>query len=411
MSKSPTSALALVKKFVGRENVISIHRPFIQLMDGDLTAAAMLDQLVFWSDKTDDPEGWFYKSATDWKSELGLSRRQVDRCKPLLAKVGVNTERRKVKGVPTTHYQVDMNKLSKALEGVHSIAPKRAIRMHQTVQSNAPNGAILLQTPTLQTQTTESEGTNVPLPSADADVRSAPSHPQSLDGQPDPCPPHEDYLHGEGKVYCRKCGRIADLHSEDSIPDPLQSSAKVSPAETAPTVKRAPLPHIGVIEAFLAPFLKDLPPDFKIGSCARVGMDLVKAGVTIDTMREAGLLYRAWYDATPGHQPSQLSWTVAGVTVAIRTALALAKAGIGGSQVHSFLAMRYTEAFWQDKTVSWKHVGEQIGRWLAKSSKVSEVPAIEMDENGMPIGYREMQEARRRADAIVAEKRRNGELR
>ena len=234
------------------------------------------------------------------------------------------------------------------------------------------------------------------LQSADADVPSAPSHPQGSDGQPNS--PEMPDSSAETTSTRR-----------DGIEDLPKSSAKKVSADTTP--KRAPLPHIAIIEQFVLPFKDVLPPDFKLGRYAALGMDLQKAGEDAERAASAGELYRAWYDATPGHQPSQLSWTVAGVTVAIRTALALAKAGIGGSQVHSFLAMRYTEAFWQDKTVSWKHVGEQIGRWLAKSSKVSEVPAIEMDENGMPVGYREMQEARRRADAIVAEKRRNGELR
>lgn len=240
------------------------------------------------------------------------------------------------------------------------------------------------------------KSTKVDLQSAVADVQSAPSQPQSSDGQPNS--PEMPDSSAETTSTRR-----------DGIEDLPKSSAKKVSADTTP--KRAPLPHIAIIEQFVLPFKDVLPPDFKLGRYAALGMDLQKAGEDAERAASAGELYRAWYDATPGHQPSQLSWTVAGVTVAIRTALALAKAGIGGSQVHSFLAMRYTEAFWQDKTVSWKHVGEQIGRWLAKSSKVSEVPAIEMDENGMPIGYREMQEARRRADAIVAEKRRNGELR
>lgn len=293
-------------------------------------------------------------------------------------------------------YRIDATKGQS--KGAYTRKDATPRKMQPLAPDATPGGSIQMQPIPYDQPSDQEKSTKVDLQSADADVQSAPSHPQGSNGQPN-SPEMPD---SSAETTSTQRGRIPDL--------PKGSAEKVS-AETAPTVKRAPLPHIGVIEAFLAPFLKDLPPDFKIGSCARVGMDLVKAGVTIDTMREAGLLYRAWYDATPGHQPSQLSWTVAGVTVAIRTALALAKAGIGGSQVHSFLAMRYTEAFWQDKTVSWKHVGEQIGRWLAKSSKVSEVPAIEMDENGMPIGYREMQEARRRADAIVAEKRRNGELR
>jgi len=313
------------------------------------------------------------------------------------------------------------------------------------------------------------------LQSADADVQSAPSHPQSSDGQ-------------QSAENAQTDSVETTSTQGERIPDPLQSSAKGSPVsndderlykewlaahganddfedwvyagaepirhlvkkgaskpkpicgaswrngnpvgstigfrryplcETCeaialkPPPPRPAQPHIGVIEAFLEPFLKELPADFKIGSCARVGMDLVKAGVTIDTMRDAGLLYRAWYDAIPSR--TGVSWSVAAISSATSFARHMAADPlITPEYVTKYVAHIYQDEWWHDKLLTFKKVYENIGVWLhygESPRKPATAPAIEMDENGMPIGYREMQEARRRADAIVAEKRRNGELR
>lgn len=42
-------------------------------LTGSVTAALMLAQALYWSEHTKDKAGWFYKSATEWTEETGLS--------------------------------------------------------------------------------------------------------------------------------------------------------------------------------------------------------------------------------------------------------------------------------------------------------------------------------------------------
>jgi len=156
--------------------------------------------------------------------------------------------------------------------------------------------------------------------------------------------------------------------SHDETTPFKESGERGAEGEASPKVAaRAPLPHIHIIEQFVLPLKDVLPTSFKLGPYARLGMDMLKAQETPERAAAAGALYRAWYEATPGHQSAMLSWTVGGVTAAMRIGLSLARAGITAAQVHAFLATRYAEDFWQDKTVSWKHVGEQIIPWSANS--------------------------------------------
>jgi hypothetical protein len=98
---------AMIKQFTGQANTLVIPRVFIDLT-GDHLAAMLLSQVLYWSDKTDDAEGWFYKTADEWQAELGMSNYQVKRAAAILETFGVETRVRKVKKTPKMHYRIDM---------------------------------------------------------------------------------------------------------------------------------------------------------------------------------------------------------------------------------------------------------------------------------------------------------------
>lgn len=98
---------ALIKQFAGQANTLVIPRVFIDLT-GDHLAALLLSQILYWSDKTANPDGWFYKTADEWHEELGLSNFQVKRAAALLSQFGVETKVRKVKLTPKMHYRIDL---------------------------------------------------------------------------------------------------------------------------------------------------------------------------------------------------------------------------------------------------------------------------------------------------------------
>jgi hypothetical protein len=93
------------------------------------SAGLLLSQLVYWSDKGHDPDGWIYKTKDEIIDEFGLgSRYEVDQARHRLEEEGVlETERRPRHGwrdgewrvrhpSPVLHYRVDLLALAKRLD-------------------------------------------------------------------------------------------------------------------------------------------------------------------------------------------------------------------------------------------------------------------------------------------------------
>lgn len=104
----------IIKSFAGQANVITVPVALIKFCD-DWNAAVLLNQLLYWSDKTKNDEGWIYKSAEDWNEEICLSRYQVTQAKNKLEKMGIiETTLKKANGSPTLHYRVLNDKFSES---------------------------------------------------------------------------------------------------------------------------------------------------------------------------------------------------------------------------------------------------------------------------------------------------------
>jgi len=111
-------ALDLIAQATQRKRLIVYPAVLVELLD-DHHAAALLMQILYWGDRTDHPDGWFYKSYADWGAELGLSAYQVRRCldgdprsrapRFTLRDLGVETKLKKAGrfGAPVMHYRVD----------------------------------------------------------------------------------------------------------------------------------------------------------------------------------------------------------------------------------------------------------------------------------------------------------------
>lgn len=103
----------------GQKNCIVIPGPYLDYFAGDqqsFALAAVLNQLVFWTGKSSQDNGWFYKTHEELASELrGVSEDQVQRVVSKLRKkylpgvIEVST--RKVNGTPKNHYRIDGDKL------------------------------------------------------------------------------------------------------------------------------------------------------------------------------------------------------------------------------------------------------------------------------------------------------------
>ena len=76
---------------------IAYHRVFVDVT-GSVTAAVMLSQAVYWSKRTKDGDGWFWKTQAEWTEETGLSRSEQETARKRLVECGVWEEERR--GIP-----------------------------------------------------------------------------------------------------------------------------------------------------------------------------------------------------------------------------------------------------------------------------------------------------------------------
>lgn len=79
------------------ERPVAYHREFVGIGAG-VTGALMLSQALYWSSRTSDTSGWFYKSQAEWEAETGLSRREQETARKRLKELGLIEELKK--GVP-----------------------------------------------------------------------------------------------------------------------------------------------------------------------------------------------------------------------------------------------------------------------------------------------------------------------
>ncbi|MBJ8054912.1 conserved phage C-terminal domain-containing protein [Bacillus cereus] len=102
---------SIISQINGQENIVVVPKLFVKLT-GDLTTAILLNQIVFYSDKSKRTDGYFYKSHKEWEEEICLTKRQVSYSTAKLKKMElVETKLMKANGAPTLHYKLDYDKL------------------------------------------------------------------------------------------------------------------------------------------------------------------------------------------------------------------------------------------------------------------------------------------------------------
>lgn len=108
-------AKQLISAFSGNDRTLTIPVIYIELT-GDMHTAALLNQIIFWSDKSKRNDGFFYKTYTEWESEVHLSEYQVRRSAKVLEKLGfIEMKLKRANGSPTLHYKLNFSKLSDSI--------------------------------------------------------------------------------------------------------------------------------------------------------------------------------------------------------------------------------------------------------------------------------------------------------
>src|SRR3712207_2309511 len=60
------------------------YHPIITRVVGSATAGIFLSQLLYWTPRTQDPEGWVYKTQEDILEETGLTRSEQETARRVL---------------------------------------------------------------------------------------------------------------------------------------------------------------------------------------------------------------------------------------------------------------------------------------------------------------------------------------
>ena len=101
---------------------IAFHKEFVDI-GGSTNAGLMLSQAYYWSDRTKDPNGWFYKTKKEWEEETGLSRYEQENARKKLVNEGLLEETRR--GIPAKMYfKVDKEAILAAIKQLQNTPDK-----------------------------------------------------------------------------------------------------------------------------------------------------------------------------------------------------------------------------------------------------------------------------------------------
>ena len=145
---------AVLKSIAGQTMYISTPRIFFDLTH-DLVLAAMISQLVYWSDRATRSDGFVFKSSRDWYDEIGATRYAVQKFKKLPF---VITKIVRANGSPTTHYRIDMDKLIEELLNLDLIHEQKSddqqSEFGQTTVRNQTNHQLISDDPLFENEQT-----------------------------------------------------------------------------------------------------------------------------------------------------------------------------------------------------------------------------------------------------------------
>lgn len=158
MSGSKNTIYGLVSQFLGQQNNISVPVPLVRML-GDYTAAAFVAQVTYWSDRTRDPEGWFWKTYEQWLEEMHLTNDQIRRC----VKTANGLVEVKRAGVPARNfYRINRGLLVERLQELADreivITSRNGETQHLDEDTDFPHGQSL-GNPTASAQTNPTSST------------------------------------------------------------------------------------------------------------------------------------------------------------------------------------------------------------------------------------------------------------
>ena len=138
------------------------YHPIIARAVGSVSAGVLLSQFLYWTPRTDDPDGWFYKTRDELALETALTRYEQEGARKALKKLGVLEET--VRGLPAKiYFRVNVEALTALLATVQVAEnqPPRWSRSYPQGGGKAATSAAAKQPPFTEiTSETTTEITN-----------------------------------------------------------------------------------------------------------------------------------------------------------------------------------------------------------------------------------------------------------
>ena len=101
------SIFNLLEELTGNSNVLTSPYVFLKHFNGDHAKTMFFSQLLYWCDKGNRSDGWFYKSYDEWEEELFLTPYQIRKYTKELKQEGlIQTKIKKANNKTTVHYFV-----------------------------------------------------------------------------------------------------------------------------------------------------------------------------------------------------------------------------------------------------------------------------------------------------------------
>ena len=98
------------------DDMIVIRKSMVDICDGDLSAAMMISQLLYWHDKYKDQERWMKISREEWFDQCRLSPWKIREANKFLKKSGfMEIKIKRFNKLTCSHYRINFENLKNAL--------------------------------------------------------------------------------------------------------------------------------------------------------------------------------------------------------------------------------------------------------------------------------------------------------
>ena len=129
---------------------IAFHRPLVDLTGGILPAL-MLSQAIYWTPRTKDRDGWFWKTRDQWQEETGMSRREQETARKKLRGATVDGDPvwfEELRGMPAKlHFRINEAALTVWASGMLGASvPTRKAHSDQQEGTDRANNSIYTET-------------------------------------------------------------------------------------------------------------------------------------------------------------------------------------------------------------------------------------------------------------------------